>query len=199
MANGTADMGKKLRDRTGAGMMDCKKALVKCNGDEEKAVEALRVKGLAAAKKKAGRAANEGLIASYIHPGDKLGVLVEINCETDFVARTDDFKEMVKNVAMHIAASDPIAVDKENVPENVLEAEKKIIAEQAKESGKPENVIEKIVEGRLNKFYEESCLIEQPYVKDPDITMKEYVDSIIGKLGENIVVRRFVRFKLGEE
>jgi elongation factor Ts len=199
MANVTADMVKKLRDRTGAGMMDCKNALVKCNGDEEKAVEVLRVKGLAAAKKKAGRAANEGLIASYIHPGDKLGVLVEVNCETDFVARTDDFKEMVKNVAMHIAASDPIAVDKENVPENVLEAEKKIIAEQAKESGKPENVIEKIVEGRLNKFYEESCLIEQPYVKDPDITMKEYVDSVIGKLGENIVVRRFVRFKLGEE
>jgi elongation factor Ts len=199
MANVTAEMVKKLRDRTGAGMMDCKNALVECEGDEEKAVEILRVKGLAAAKKKAGRAANEGLIASYIHPGDKLGVLVEVNCETDFVARTDDFKEMVKNIAMHIAASDPIAVDKENVPEDILEGEKKIIAEQAKESGKPENVIEKIVEGRLNKFYEESCLLEQPYVKDPDVSVKEYIDSVIGKLGENIVVRRFIRFKLGEE
>lgn len=199
MANVTAEMVKKLRDRTGAGMMDCKNALVECGGDEEKAVEILRVKGLAAAKKKAGRAANEGLIASYIHPGDKLGVLVEVNCETDFVARTDDFKEMVKNIAMHIAASDPIAVDKENVPEDILEGEKKIITEQAKESGKPENVIGKIVEGRLNKFYEESCLLEQPYVKDPDVSVKEYIDSVIGKLGENIVVRRFIRFKLGEE
>lgn len=199
MTNVTAEMVKKLRDRTGAGMMDCKNALVECSGDEEKAVEILRVKGLAAAKKKAGRAANEGLIASYIHPGDKLGVLVEVNCETDFVARTDDFKEMVKNIAMHIAASDPIAVDKENVPEDILEGEKKIIAEQAKESGKPENVIGKIVEGRLNKFYEESCLLEQPYVKDPDVSVKEYIDSVIGKLGENIVVRRFIRFKLGEE
>lgn len=199
MANVTAEMVKKLRDRTGAGMMDCKNALVECEGDEEKAVEILRVKGLAAAKKKAGRAANEGLIASYIHPGDKLGVMVEVNCETDFVARTDDFKEMVKNIAMHIAASDPIAVDKENVPEDILGGEKKIITEQAKESGKPENVIEKIVEGRLNKFYEESCLLEQPYVKDPDVSVKEYIDSVIGKLGENIVVRRFIRFKLGEE
>jgi elongation factor Ts len=199
MTNVTADMVKKLRDRTGAGMMDCKNALVECSGDEEKAVEILRVKGLAAAKKKAGRAANEGLIASYIHPGDKLGVLVEVNCETDFVARTDDFKEMVKNIAMHIAASDPIAVDKENVPEDILEGEKKIIAEQAKESGKPENVIGKIVEGRLNKFYEESCLLEQPYVKDPDVSVREYIDSVIGKLGENIVIRRFIRFKLGEE
>jgi elongation factor Ts len=199
MADVTAEMVKKLRDRTGAGMMDCKNALVECGGDEEKAVELLRVKGLAAAKKKAGRSANEGVIASYIHPGDKLGVLVEVNCETDFVARTDDFREMVKNVAMHIAASDPLAVDRDNIPADILEEEKNIIAGQAKETGKPENVLEKIVEGRLNKFYEESCLLEQPYVKDPDISVKDYVDSVIGKLGENIVVRRFVRFKLGED
>jgi elongation factor Ts len=199
MANVTAEMVKKLRDRTGTGMMDCKNALVECGGDEDKAVELLRVKGLAAAKKKAGREANEGVIASYIHPGDKLGVLVEINCETDFVARTDDFREIVKNIAMHIAASDPLAVDRDGIPEDLLETEKKIIAEQAKESGKPENVIGKIVEGRLNKYYEETCLLEQPYVKNPDVNIKEYIDSAIGKLGENIVVRRFVRFKLGEE
>jgi len=199
MADVTAEMVKKLRERTGAGMMDCKNALVECVGDEEKAVELLRVKGLAAAKKKAGRTANEGVIASYIHPGDKLGVLVEVNCETDFVARTDDFREMVKNVAMHVAASDPLAVDRDNIPAEVLEKEKNIIAGQARETGKPDSVIEKIVEGRLSKFYEESCLLEQAYVKDPDITVKEYVDSVIGKLGENIVVRRFARFKLGEE
>lgn len=198
MADIPAEMVKKLREKTGAGMMDCKNALVECAGDEAKAVELLRVKGLAEAKKRAARAANEGVIISYIHPGDKLGVLVEVNCETDFVARTDEFREMTKNIAMHIAASDPIAVGREDIPPDVLEAEKKIVAEQAKTSGKPEKVIEKITEGRLNKFYAESCLLEQAYVKDPEITVKEYIDSTIAKLGENVIVRRFTRYKLGE-
>jgi elongation factor Ts len=189
---------KRLRDRTGAGMMDCKKALQECGGDQERAVEYLRVKGLAAAKEKAGRATGEGVIASYLHPGDKLGVLVEINCETDFVARTEEFRAFVKDIAMHIAAADPIAVTREEVPAGVLERERKIAAEQAREQGKPDNIVEKIVEGRLQKFIAENTLLEQPFVKDPDKTVKEFVEEAIAKFGENVVVGRFARFKLGE-
>jgi elongation factor Ts len=189
---------KKLRDRTGAGMMDCKKALAECGGDHDKAVEYLRVKGLAAAKKKAGRATGQGVIASYIHPGDKLGVLVEINCETDFVARNEDFRSFVKDVAMHIAAADPLAVTREEVPAELVERERNIAAEQAREQGKPDNIVEKIVEGRLQKFIAENTLLEQPFVKDPDKSVKEYVEEAIAKFGENLVVARFIRFKLGE-
>ncbi|MGD8718614.1 MAG: translation elongation factor Ts [Candidatus Zixiibacteriota bacterium] len=189
---------KKLRERTGAGMMDCKRALQECGGDHDRAVEYLRVKGLAAAKKKAGRATGEGLIASYIHPGDKLGVLVEINCETDFVARTDEFRAFVKDIAMHVAAADPVAVTAEEFPPDVLEGERNIAAEQAREQGKPDNIIEKIVEGRLKKFIAERTLLEQAYVKDPDKTVREYVEETVAKLGENIVIGRFARFKLGE-
>jgi elongation factor Ts len=189
---------KKLRDRTGAGMMDCKKALAECAGDHEKAVEYLRVKGLAAAKKKAGRATGEGVIAAYIHPGDKLGVLVEVNCETDFVARTAEFRAFVKDVAMHVAAADPLAVTREEVPEVLLQHERKIALEQAREQGKAENIIDKIVEGRLQKFIAENTLLEQPFVKDPDKTVREYIDGAIAKFGENVVVARFARFKMGE-
>jgi elongation factor Ts len=179
-------------------MMDCKRALQECGGDHDRAVEYLRVKGLAAAKKKAGRATGEGLIASYIHPGDKLGVLVEINCETDFVARTDEFRAFVKDIAMHVAAADPVAVTAEEFPPDVLEGERNIAAEQAREQGKPDNIIEKIVEGRLKKFIAERTLLEQAYVKDPDKTVREYVEETVAKLGENIVIGRFARFKLGE-
>jgi elongation factor Ts len=193
-----ADQVKKLRDRTGAGMMDCKRALQECGGDQDKAVEYLRVKGLAAAKKKAGRATGEGVVAAYIHPGEKLGVLVEVNCETDFVARNEDFRAFVKDLAMHVAATDPIAVTREDVPPDVLEAERKIAAEQAREQGKPENIIEKIVEGRLGKFIAENTFLEQPFVKDPEKTVREYVEEAIAKFGENVVVARFARFKLGE-
>ncbi len=193
-----ADQVKKLRDRTGAGMMDCKRALQECGGDQDKAVEYLRVKGLAAAKKKAGRATGEGVVAAYIHPGEKLGVLVEVNCETDFVARTEEFRAFVKDLAMHVAATDPIAVTREDVPPDILEAERKIAAEQAREQGKPENIIDKIVEGRLGKFIAENTLLEQPFVKDPEKTVREYVEEAIAKFGENVIVARFARFKLGE-
>jgi elongation factor Ts len=193
-----ADQVKKLRDRTGAGMMDCKRALQECGGDQDKAVEYLRVKGLAAAKKKAGRATGEGVVVAYIHPGDKLGVLVEVNCETDFVARNEEFRAFVKDLAMHVAATDPIAVTREGVPGEILEAERKIAAEQAREQGKPENIIEKIVEGRVGKFIAENTLLEQPFVKDPEKTVREYVEEAIAKFGENVVVARFARFKLGE-
>lgn len=189
---------KKLRDRTGAGMMDCKKALEECAGDQEKAVEYLRVKGLAAAKDKASRAAKDGLVASYIHPGDKLGVMVEVNCETDFVARTDEFRNFVKDLAMHIAAADPVAVRAEDIPETILAKEKDIAAQQAREQGKPDKIIDKIVEGRIQKFVAENTLLEQPFVKDPEKLVKVLVDEAITKFGENIVIRRFVRFKLGE-
>ncbi len=179
-------------------MMDCKRALQECGGDQDKAVEYLRVKGLAAAKKKAGRATGEGVVAAYIHPGEKLGVLVEVNCETDFVARNDDFRAFVKDLAMHVAAADPIAVTREDVPPDILEAERKIATEQAREQGKPDNIIEKIVEGRVGKFIAENTLLEQPFVKDPDKTVRDYVEEAIAKFGENVVVARFARFKLGE-
>ncbi|MGD2114604.1 MAG: translation elongation factor Ts [Acidobacteriota bacterium] len=194
----TADMVKELRERTSAGMMDCKKALQEVDGDMDKAVEALRKKGLAAAAKKAGRVATEGAVGSYIHAGGKIGVLVEVNCETDFVGRTDEFQALVRDIAMHIAAAQPRFVAREEVTEDVLEAERRIYREQAVESGKPENVVDRIVEGKLGKFYSESVLLEQPYVKDPDKTVQQLLAEKIAKIGENIQVRRFVRYELGE-
>jgi len=189
---------KELRDRTGAGMMDCKAALAEAAGDLEKAVDVLRKKGLAAAAKKAGRVAADGMVASYIHAGGKLGVLLEVNSETDFVARTDEFQELVKDIAMHVAAAEPRWVRREEVPADVLERERAIFRDQAAASGKPANVVEKIVEGKLEKFYADSCLLEQPFVKNPDQTIAQLVQEKVAKIGENIRVRRFARFKLGE-
>jgi elongation factor Ts len=194
----SAQMVKELRERTGAGMMDCKSALAEVAGDLEKAVDVLRKKGLAAAAKKAGRVASEGLVAAYIHAGGKLGVLVEINSETDFVARTDEFQELVKDIAMHIAAAEPRFVRREEVDADLLERERAIYRDQAAATGKPANVIEKIVEGKLEKFFAESCLLEQPFVKNPDQTIGQLVQDKVAKIGENIQVRRFSRFKLGE-
>ena len=195
----TAEQVKELREKTGVGIMDCKKALAECEGDLEKAVDHLRKKGIATAKKRGGRTVSEGQVASYIHAGGKIGVLVEINCETDFTGKSDGFTEFARNVAMHIAATNPIAVDRESVPEDVLARERDIYATQAKESGKPEKIIEKIVDGKMNKFYSEACLLEQPYVKNPDITIQDLLNEMIAKTGENIVMRRFARFQLGEE
>lgn len=189
---------KDLRNRTGAGIMDCKGALTEAGGDMEKAIEILRTKGLAKAAKKAGRIVSEGLVGSYIHAGGKIGVLVEVNCETDFVAKTDDFKQFVKDIAMHIAASSPQYVNREEVPEEIKEKEKKIYATQAKESGKPEKIIDKIVSGKLDKYLSEICLLEQPFIKDPDKTIQNLLQETIAKLGENISIRRFVRYQLCE-
>ena len=194
----TAQMVKELRDSTGAPMMDCKQALTESGGDQEKAVEILRKKGLSKAAKKAGRATAEGLVGSYIHAGGRIGVLLEVNCETDFVARTDDFQELVKDIAMHIAAAEPRYVRREEVTEDILEKERKLYREQALESGKPEQVIDRIVDGKMEKFFSEAVLLEQPFVKDPDQTVGELVGAKVGKLGENIQVGRFARFKLGE-
>ncbi len=198
MANITAAMVKELREKTGAGMMDCKKALQEANGDFDKAGELLRKKGIAKAAKRAGREAREGIIASYIHPGSKLGVLVEINCETDFVANTDDFKDFAKNIAMHIAASAPVAVGRDELDQLTLEKEKEIYREQALSSGKPEHIVEKIVEGRIEKYYSEVCLLEQAYVRDADKTVKDLLTETIAKVGENITIKRFARFRIGE-
>jgi len=195
----TAEQVKELREKTGVGIMDCKKALAECEGDLEKAVDHLRKKGIATAKKRGGRTVSEGQVTSYIHAGGKIGVLVEINCETDFTGKSDDFGGFARNIAMHIAATNPIAVDRESVPEDVLARERDIYATQAKESGKPEKIIEKIVDGKMNKFYSEACLLEQPYVKNPDITVQDLLNEMIAKTGENIVMRRFARFQLGEE
>ncbi|MEJ2216499.1 MAG: translation elongation factor Ts [Gemmatimonadota bacterium] len=189
---------KKLRDMTGAGMLDCKKALEETDGDYEKAVDVLRAKGAAKAAKRADKVASEGAVGSYIHMGGRIGVLVEINCETDFVARTDDFQQLVKDVAMHIAASRPIAVTPEEVPESIIERERAIYLEQAKNEGKPENIQDRIVEGKLKKFYQESTLLEQPFVKDTDKTVGELLTEMSGKTGEKLQVRRFARFELGE-
>lgn len=189
---------KKLRDMTGAGMMECKKALTETNGDFEKAIDYLRTKGLQKVDKKAGRATEQGVIQPYIHPGSRLGVLVEINCETDFVARTDDFLSFAKDVAMQIAAAKPVAVQREDVPKDIVEHELEIYRGQAREQGKPEKVIERMITGKLEKFYQENCLLEQPFVKDPDKTIAEYLKETISKLGENMIIRRFVRFELGE-
>lgn len=193
----TAKMVKELRDTTGAGMMDCKKALGECDGDMEKAVEYLRKKGIASASKKEGRATSQGIVGSYIHMGGKVGVLVEVACETDFVARTDNFQEFVHNVAMHIAAASPIAVTREEVDSSLIEKEKEIYRGQMEEQGKPAEIIEKIVGGKVDKYYGEICLMEQKYVKDPDMTIEDYLKSIIGELGENMQIKRFTRFQIG--
>lgn len=193
----TAELVKELRQRTGIGMMECKKALQESSGDIEKAITILRKKGHARAKDKMNRETAEGVIGSYIHLNGKLGVLVEVNCESDFVARNKEFQELVKNIAMHIAAANPQYVNSEEIPPDVLEKEKEIIREQFKDSNKPPQIIEKIVEGKLNKYYEEVCLMEQPYIKDDKISVKQLLASFIAKFGENTRVRRFVRFELG--
>ena len=198
MAEITAALVGQLRRMTNAGLMDCKKALTATHGDLDAAVDELRKKGVATAAKKAGRAANEGVIAHYIRPDGKLGLLVEVNCETDFVARTGDFQAFAKDVAMHIAASQPFAVDRESVPADLIEREKAIFLEQAKNEGKPEHIAEKIVEGRLEKYFQENCLLEQPFVKNPDQTISELITELTAKIGEKISVRRFERFILGD-
>ena len=198
MAEISAALVKELRARTGAGMMECKSALVEANGDVVEAEVVLRKRGIASAHKKSSRVTKQGLIESYIHPGGQLGVLVEVNCESDFVARTDDFKELVHDVAMHIAAADPSFVRKEDVTPDVIEKEKDIQKARALAEGKPEKMLEKITEGRMSKFYEEICLLEQPFVKDPTLTVGQLVKVKIAKLGENISIPRFVRFKVGD-
>jgi elongation factor Ts len=194
----TAAQVKKLRELTGAGMMECKAALTEAKGDLDEATTILRKRGLAQAGKKAGRSTNEGLIGSYIHMGGKIGVLVEINCESDFVARTEDFQGLAREIAMHIAAASPIYVRRDEVPGDVLEREKEIYRAQMKDQNKPAQVIEKIVEGKLNSFYEQVCLLDQPSIRDPKVTIGQLVQTAIARLGENIAVPRFVRFKLGE-
>ena len=194
----TAQMVKELRERTGAGMMDCKNALNEAKGHMENAVDSLRKKGLAAAAKKAGRITAEGAVGSYIHGGGKLGVLVEVNCETDFVARNDAFQELVRDIAMHIAAADPKFLRREEVTPEALERERAIFTDQALASGKPANVVEKIVAGKMEKYYSEFVLLEQPFVKNPDLTIAQLIAERVAKIGENIQVRRFSRFKLGE-
>ncbi|WP_456341469.1 translation elongation factor Ts [Thermovibrio sp.] len=198
MAEITTQMIKELREKTGAGIVDCKKALVEAGGDIEKAVEILRKKGAAKAAKKAERATAEGAVFSYIHGGGKVGVLVELNCETDFVARNETFKELGHEIAMQIAAMSPEYVSKEEVPAEVIEKEKEVLREQALAEGKPEHIVEKIVEGRLAKFYSEKCLLEQPWIKDDSKTIKDLITDYITKLGENIKVRRFARFEVGK-
>ncbi|NWG13718.1 MAG: translation elongation factor Ts [Acidobacteria bacterium] len=195
--NITAELVKELREKTGVGVMECKTALQEANGDLDTAVTILRKKGLASLAKKAGRETRDGLIGAYVHNG-KIGVLVEVNCETDFVARNSDFQALTKDLAMHIAASDPRFVRKEDVTEDVLAKEREILREQARATGKPENVLDKIVEGRMSKFYAEMCLLEQPFVKEPSITVRDHIAAYIQKIGENIQVRRFVRFKVGD-
>jgi elongation factor Ts len=191
-------MVKELRERTGAGMMDCKKALVATDGDIEKAIDELRTKGLASAAKKAGRIASEGLVTSYIHAGGRIGVLVEVNCETDFVGKTAEFKQLAYDIAMQIAASSPDYISREDVAESVITHERDVLKAQALEEGKPEKVIEKMVEGRLEKFYKERCLLEQQFIKDPDKTVQQLIHEHVAKIGENINVRRFVRYELGQ-
>jgi elongation factor Ts len=195
----TADMVKELRERTGAGMMECKKALVESNGNFDQAVENLRKSGIAKAEKRADRGASEGLVESYIHPGNRVGVLIEVNCETDFVARTPEFAELVRNLAMQAAAAGAEFVRREEVPAERLEREKRIYAAQLEQQGKPANMIEKIVEGKIGKFYEEICLLEQMYIKDDKIKVADLVKEASSKTGENIVVRRFSRFRLGQD
>jgi len=196
--NITSQMVKDLRDKTNAGMMDCKKALAETNGDLEKAVDLLRQKGLAVAQKRAGRSTNEGVIQPYIHAGGKLGVMVEVTCETDFVAKTDDFREFAKDVAMHIAAINPVAIKREDVPENLIDREREIYKNQALESGKPENIIDKMVSGKMEKYFADACLLEQKFVKNPDLSIQDLLNELIAKMGENISIRRFARFQVGE-
>lgn len=194
----SANMVKELREKTGAGMMDCKKALAESQGDFQKAIDYLRQKGLATAAKRAGKVAADGQIGSYVHAGGKIGVLVEVNCETDFVAKTEDFQAFVKDLAMHIAASNPLYIRREEVPSEVLDRERAIYRAQAQDAKKPEKVIEKIVEGKLEKFYSEACLLEQPFIKDQNLTIQDLLNGLIGKLGEKIEIRRFSRFQVGE-
>lgn len=193
----SADLVKELREKTGVGFMECKSALQEAQGNLDEAVTILRKRGLASMAKKAGRETKDGLIGSYIHNG-KIGVMVEVNCETDFVARNSDFQALVKDIAMQIAASDPRFISKEDVTEDVLAKEREIYKEQARSTGKPEPVLDKIVEGRMSKFYQETCLLEQPFVKDPAVNVRDYIATFVQKIGENIKVRRYVRFKLGE-
>ena len=193
----SAKMVKELRDKTGAPMMDCKQALAESNGDVEKAVDYLRQKGIASAAKKASRTTAEGLVSSYIHAGGRIGVLLEVNCETDFVARTDDFQGLVKDIAMHVAAASPRFVRREEVTEDTLAREREIYRQQALDSGKPADIVEKIVDGKMEKFYSESVLLEQAFVKNPDVTVQDLIATMVGKLGENIQVSRFSRFQLG--
>ncbi|MFW5791651.1 MAG: translation elongation factor Ts [Desulfohalobiaceae bacterium] len=195
----SAQMVKKLREKTGAGMMDCKKALVETGGDEEKAIVSLREKGLAAAQKKAGRATSEGFIGSYVHMTGKLGVMVEVKCETDFVAKSDKFQEFAKNLAMQIAAANPLAVSPEDLPQDLIEKEKAIYLKQAMDEGKPENIAQKIVEGRIKKYYKEVCLLAQPFIKDDSLTIQDLLNELVTVLGENIQIGRFSRMVIGED
>ena len=194
----SATLVKELREKTGVGVMDCKMALKETHGDIKQAVDYLRKKGIATAKKRGGRVTSEGQVQSYIHAGGKIGVLVEVNCETDFTGKTEDFTDLVKNVAMQIAATNPISVDREGIPSEILNNEREIYATQAREAGKPDKIIEKIVDGKMKKFYAEACLLEQAYVKNPDITVQDLLHDMMAKTGENIAIRRFVRFQLGE-
>jgi elongation factor Ts len=194
----SAKVVKELRDKTGAGIMDCKKALKECEGDIDKAIEYLKKKGIADASKKSSRIAAEGSVASYIHMGGKIGVLIEVNCETDFVAKTEDFQSLVKNLAMQVAAANPKFVKRDDVPEDFIQKEREIYRIQALESGKPEKIVDKIVDGKIEKYYQEICLLEQKFIKDSDKTVEEIVKETIAKTGENIVVRRFTRYQLGE-
>jgi len=194
----TAAMVKELRERTGAGMMDCKKALVETNGDIEKAIDELRTKGLAKAAKKAGRTASEGIAIAYIHGEGRIGVLVEVNCETDFVAKNEEFRQLAYDIAMQIAATNPVYVRREEVDEDIIKREKQVLRAQALEEGKPEKVVDKMVEGRIEKYFKENCLLEQPFIKDPDKTVQELIHGFVAIIGENINVRRFARFEVGE-
>ena len=195
----TSAMVKKLREKTNAGIMDCKAALQESQGDMEKAVDYLRQKGLAVAQKRAGRTATEGMVHSYIHAGGKIGVMVEVNCETDFTARSEAFLDFAKNLAMHIAATNPLSIDREGLPSEVVTREQEIYRAQALDSGKPEQILDKIVDGKLKKFYQEVCLLEQPYVRDTDITIEDLLNELRAKTGENVTVSRFIRYQLGED
>ena len=198
MATISAAMVKQLREKTGAGIMDCKEALAECDGDISKSIDFLRKKGLATASKRSGRVMREGVIKSYIHTGSKLGAMVEIDCETDFVAKNDDFLEFAKNIAMHIAATNPVGIRPEDVPEEIINKEKEIYRAQALETGKPEKIVDKIAEGKLQKFYKDNCLMSQTYVRDPSVTIDDLLSGLIAKIGENITIKRFVRFQVGE-
>lgn len=194
----TAEMVKQLREKTGTGVMDCKEALKESNGDLNQAIDLLRKKGLATAAKRAGRATSEGIVQSYIHMGGKIGVLVEVNCETDFVAKNEDFKAFAKDIAMQIAATNPVALKPEEVPADLIEREKEIYRAQALETGKPEKIVDKIAEGKLSKFYDENCLLNQAYVREANISVQDLLNDLIAKIGENITIKRFARFQIGE-
>ena len=198
MATISAAMVKQLREKTGAGIMDCKEALAECDGEISKSIDFLRKKGMATASKRSGRVMSEGVIKSYIHTGSKLGVLVEINCETDFVAKNDDFLEFAKNISMHIAATNPLGIRPEDISEEIVNKEKEIYRAQAIETGKPEKIVDKIAEGKLQKFYKDNCLMSQTYIRDPNVIINDLLNGLIAKIGENITIKRFVRFQVGE-